>query len=171
MHRMFSVIGSMQASLDDTWRRSGMNLSEIDTKTLRKEWFTMQKGQVYVCAMCGNTIEIVNVGGGTLVCCGVPMEKRAEGSASAGKADQHVIIGIHITDRVKHASVVQSVLTDFGCSIKTRLGLHEASAAVCSPNGLMLIEFVGTESQCADMVGKLSAVEGVEVQRMVFDHP
>lgn len=28
---------------------------------------------VYRCAICGNVVEVINVGGGTLVCCGQPM--------------------------------------------------------------------------------------------------
>ena len=37
------------------------------------------------------------------------------------------IIGIKINDRIKEAGKVQQVLTDYGCSIKTRLGLHEVT--------------------------------------------
>jgi hypothetical protein len=83
----------------------------------------------------------------------------------------HVIVGVHITDRVKHATEVQRVLTGFGCEIKTRLGLHDTASDYCSPNGLLLLEFIGTEEQCKDMVSQLNAVEGVDVQKMVFDHP
>jgi desulfoferrodoxin-like iron-binding protein len=136
----------------------------------------MKKGQICTCSTCGNSVEMVKVGGGKLVCCGVPMEKTAEEGANNAEASRdallpHVILGIHITNRVQHASSVQSVLTGFGCNIKTRLGLHEVHADVCSPNGLMLIEFCGSDSECDDLVGKLVAVEGVEVKRMVFDHP
>lgn len=34
----------------------------------------MQKRQVYKCAICGNEVELLEVGGGTLVCCGQPMD-------------------------------------------------------------------------------------------------
>ena len=30
--------------------------------------------QVYRCAVCGNMVEVVNAGGGTLTCCGQPMQ-------------------------------------------------------------------------------------------------
>lgn len=125
--------------------------------------------------MCGNSVKVMHVGGGNLVCCNVPMQKQAEPSKAVGSsqntADRHVILGIHITDRVKHAANVQHVLTDFGSGIKTRLGLHEVHGEACSPNGLMLIEFAGGDRQCDDMLARLAAVEGVEVKRMVFDHP
>lgn len=34
----------------------------------------MELNQIYKCNVCGNMIELVNVGGGTLVCCGQSME-------------------------------------------------------------------------------------------------
>ena len=84
---------------------------------------------------------------------------------------KHLIVGVHITNRVKRAPEVQKVLTEFGCSIKTRLGLHEASATACSPNGLILLEMVGDDKASNRMARKLKAIEGVEVQKMVFAHP
>jgi hypothetical protein len=84
---------------------------------------------------------------------------------------KHLIFGVHITNRVKHVPEVQKVLTEFGCSIKTRLGLHEASATVCSPNGLILLEMVGDDKASNRMARKLKAITGVEVQKMVFAHP
>lgn len=82
----------------------------------------------------------------------------------------HVIIGVHVTERTKHVPEVQKVLTEFGCNIKTRLGLHEASENVCSPSGLILLECVCSGTECVQMMVKLGAIEGVEVQKMVFNH-
>jgi superoxide reductase len=31
-------------------------------------------GELYVCRICGNAVEIVVAGSGNLVCCGQPME-------------------------------------------------------------------------------------------------
>lgn len=84
--------------------------------------------------------------------------------------DKHVVVGVHITERVKHASEVQKVFTEFGCQIRTRLGLHEADKKVCSPTGLILLELVDDEAQVASLKAQLAAIEGVEVQSMVFDH-
>jgi desulfoferrodoxin-like iron-binding protein len=136
----------------------------------------MRKGQVYACLMCGNTVEVVAVGGGKLACCGVAMEKQVSESPgtarkSADAARRHVILGVHVTDRAKHAASVQGVLSDFGAGIKTRLGLHEVQADCCSPNGLMLVEFTGDDQSCEQMLQRLSTIEGVEAKRMVFDHP
>jgi superoxide reductase len=44
---------------------------------------------VYRCEVCGNMVEMVRVGGGTLVCCGKPMTLLAENSTDAAK-EKHV---------------------------------------------------------------------------------
>ncbi|HEX2967129.1 MAG TPA: hypothetical protein VHO84_15195 [Syntrophorhabdaceae bacterium] len=84
---------------------------------------------------------------------------------------KHLICGIHITERVRHAVPVQQILTEFGRNIKTRLGLHEISSTDEGPNGMLLVEFVGSEDSFGDFLQKLNTVEGVEVKQMIFDHP
>ena len=83
----------------------------------------------------------------------------------------HVIFGIHVTERGQHAANVQAVLTEFGENIKTRLGLHDVHEGFCSPNGLLLVEFLGDRARADAFANRLSAIQGVEVKRMVFDHP
>jgi hypothetical protein len=83
----------------------------------------------------------------------------------------HVIFGIHVVSRSEHAPTVQTVLTEFGDSIKTRLGLHDVHEGFCSPNGLLLVEFLGDQTRADAFSKRLSAIQGVEVKRMVFDHP
>jgi hypothetical protein len=84
---------------------------------------------------------------------------------------KHIILGVHITNRVTHVPSVQQAFTEFGCQIRTRLGLHEADANVCSPNGLILLEMVDDNAKVAELTRKLRAIEGVEVQQMIFSHP
>jgi hypothetical protein len=84
--------------------------------------------------------------------------------------DDHIILGIHIGDRLKKAVDVQKVFTEYGCNIKTRIGLHDASESVCSPSGVVLIEFFGSDAEAQGMMTKLDAIEGVHVQKMVFGH-
>ena len=83
-------------------------------------------------------------------------------------SDEHIILGIHITDRLKNAVGVQKVFTEYGCNIKTRVGLHDVNADVCSPSGVVLIEFFGSDAEAQGMMTKLDAIEGVHVQKMVF---
>jgi len=48
-----------------------------------------KKKQIFRCPICGNIVEVVNVGGGTLVCCGQPMELLKEKSSDEGM-EKHV---------------------------------------------------------------------------------
>lgn len=82
--------------------------------------------------------------------------------------DKHVILGVHVTERTKKAGRIQSVLTKHGCQIKTRLGLHDAGDAWCSPNGLILLEVVGKPAQVSGLEKGLKAIRGLEVKRMTF---
>jgi len=47
------------------------------------------KYQVYRCAVCGNVVEVLQVGGGQLVCCGKPMELITENTVEASK-EKHI---------------------------------------------------------------------------------
>jgi hypothetical protein len=85
--------------------------------------------------------------------------------------DKHIIFGIHITDRIKHVAEVQTLLSEYGCSIKTRLGLHETSKNSCSPNGLLILELLDDDKVAKEFAEKLSKITGIEVQKMVFKHP
>lgn len=84
--------------------------------------------------------------------------------------ENHIIIGVHINDRPNHVPGVQKILTEFGCNIKTRLGLHDVDGNYCSPNGLLILELVGELAKCQQLMDALTKVEGVEVKQMVFDH-
>lgn len=48
-----------------------------------------KKLEVYKCAICGNMVEVINAGGGELVCCGQPMELMIENTVDAAK-EKHV---------------------------------------------------------------------------------
>lgn len=43
---------------------------------------TKNVGDKYKCNICGNVVEVVNAGGGTLVCCERPMQKFKDIGAS-----------------------------------------------------------------------------------------
>ncbi len=86
------------------------------------------------------------------------------------KPDNHIILAVHITDRVKKAPKIQQVLSRFGCHIKTRIGLHEASPEFCSPNGLVLLEMLDDLKTVKALQAKLDAIAGVETKRLVFGH-
>ena len=82
------------------------------------------------------------------------------------KKTKKTILGVHVAQRTKNTAKVQKILTDYGCSIRTRIGLHEATGGVCSPSGLILLEVV---SEAAGLSSALSSVPGVTVKKMVFE--
>jgi len=49
----------------------------------------IEQTQIYKCNICGNIVELIHVGGGTLVCCGQPMELLVEKTEDVGK-EKHV---------------------------------------------------------------------------------
>jgi len=79
------------------------------------------------------------------------------------------VLGILIPDRIKEAPAVQNLLTKYGCSIKTRIGLHEASDTMCAVNGLILLELTGPQAEWAKLEKELNAINGVKVQKMSFE--
>jgi hypothetical protein len=83
---------------------------------------------------------------------------------------RHIILGIHVTDRVTMVAKVQEILTEYGCYIKTRLGLHETSPDTCSPTGLLILELLDHETVLTDMKQRLQAITGIDVQEMIFEH-
>jgi len=44
----------------------------------------MKINDIYRCPICGNIVQLTHVGGGTLVCCGKPMELLEEKSSEEG---------------------------------------------------------------------------------------
>jgi hypothetical protein len=81
---------------------------------------------------------------------------------------QHLILGVHITDRLEEAPRVQAVFTEFGCNIKTRIGLHDTDGELCSGTGVVLLELVGGKPVADEMAARLAAIAGVHTQLMVF---
>jgi len=45
--------------------------------------------EVYKCLECGNIVEVVHAGNGTLICCGQPMQRLIEKTTDAGN-EKHV---------------------------------------------------------------------------------
>lgn len=81
-------------------------------------------------------------------------------------AEHVTVLGIRIEDRVKEAGEVQKVLTKFGCSIKTRLGLHEVSNDFCSSSGLILLELTGPKDEQEKLHETLQQIPGTLIRKM-----
>jgi len=55
--------------------------------------------KIYICSVCGNIVELLEDGGGQLVCCGQPMEEMVAKTADAG-LEKHVPVVELIGDLV-----------------------------------------------------------------------
>lgn len=84
--------------------------------------------------------------------------------------DKHIVLGVHITNRIKDSVRVQQLLTEYGCNIKTRVGLHEVGENICGPGGIIVLEMFGDEKVCLSLADHLNKIDGVEAQKMVFSH-
>jgi hypothetical protein len=71
------------------------------------------------------------------------------------------VVLVKIDHRATEATRVQEILTDFGCNIKVRLGLHEVSKEFCANDGLVVLEVEGEQDILDKMLEKLNAIEYV----------
>ncbi|MBN2106240.1 MAG: hypothetical protein JW832_02360 [Deltaproteobacteria bacterium] len=85
------------------------------------------------------------------------------------KMKKHIILGVKVDNRLKHVPQIQKLLSEYGCNIKTRIGLHEVDASSCSVGGLLLLELFGDDQTCMELAGKLVKIKGIVVKKMVFN--
>lgn len=78
------------------------------------------------------------------------------------------ILGVMVSDRGTVARKVQKVLTKYGCSIKSRLGLNDLERDNCQECGLIILELTGDVGECLRLENELWAIDGVRIQKMVF---
>jgi len=78
------------------------------------------------------------------------------------------IIGIYVSNRLEASKQIQATLTKFGCSIKTRLGLHEVVDDHCSTSGLILLELTGDQGEALKLENELLKIQGVQLEKMIF---
>lgn len=78
------------------------------------------------------------------------------------------ILGIRVADRTREADAVQNLLTTYGCSVRTRLGLHAGNEQADSTEGLILVELTGDPAEMDKLENKLTGLTGVDVRRMEF---
>ena len=87
----------------------------------------------------------------------------------ATKKESHVILTVHVTDRMKEVPNVQKTLSQFGDVIRTRLGLHEISKGYSSPEGVLILDIVG-ETRGRQLQKALDKISGIETKLVVFKH-
>jgi hypothetical protein len=79
---------------------------------------------------------------------------------------------IMVGKRRETAVEVQKLLTEYGCSIKTRLGLHSAAGDQCTEDGLIILELAGLEKDHNELYEKLSALKclNVKMEKMTINN-
>ena len=76
----------------------------------------------------------------------------------------YYIIGVRMDNRVGNAVRFQEVLTQNGCIIRARLGLHEASETVCANDGLIVLQPCGEKEEIEQLVADLNRLEGINAK-------
>ena len=74
------------------------------------------------------------------------------------------VLLILIDQRKKNAPQVQKILTEWGCLIRTRLGIHEGVLEECSEEGLIILELVGDEENHKKLMERLNVLPGVKAE-------
>jgi metal-responsive CopG/Arc/MetJ family transcriptional regulator len=73
------------------------------------------------------------------------------------------VMTLILNNRVKNAVKLQDVLTESGCIIKARIGLHEAGDA-CANEGLIILQLTGSDAEVGELEKKLNSVDGVKAK-------
>ena len=76
------------------------------------------------------------------------------------------IVGIKIQDRFESSTEVQRILTDYGCVIRTRIGLHGTNDCKCAIDGIILLEVINDES-AEEAIKDLCNIDGRSEERRV----
>jgi hypothetical protein len=80
------------------------------------------------------------------------------------------LLVLRINDREDTAMKIQQVLTNHGCKIMTRLGLHDhGESGVCSSCGTMVLHLYCTEEERRVVEADLVKIEGVRARFVDFD--
>ncbi|MDC7235078.1 MAG: hypothetical protein PQJ58_17730 [Spirochaetales bacterium] len=74
---------------------------------------------------------------------------------------EYQLVAVKVGHREDTAASVQTVLTEFGCNIKVRLGLHDLPEGACSPAGLIILQVTAAQEELDAFLNKLNAVDGV----------
>jgi hypothetical protein len=75
---------------------------------------------------------------------------------------------VRIGYRRENSPKVQEILSKFGCSIKVRLGLHEAEN-VCSDEGILILQLCGDEGEMIKLEAALNEMDNVKAKMVMLD--
>lgn len=76
------------------------------------------------------------------------------------------IVGLRVNHRHANAPKLQELLTQYGCSIRLRVGLHETNENFCADDGVILLQVCGEQENITAMVDAFNALEGVKAKML-----
>ncbi|MCX6272651.1 MAG: hypothetical protein NTU44_15815 [Bacteroidetes bacterium] len=82
--------------------------------------------------------------------------------------EEIIILGIRVKKAATTAVRLQSLLSTYGCVIKTRLGLNEIVDDYAGFGGLILLELMGDPNECYRLENELLSMDDIEVRKMNF---
>lgn len=72
------------------------------------------------------------------------------------------IIGVKLENRIEEAVKFQQIITEYGCTIRTRLGLHNIGEYKCINYGIILLEVTDKINEIYD---KLASIWEVQIMK------
>jgi hypothetical protein len=74
------------------------------------------------------------------------------------------ILILSVEKRNSCAVKIQEALTNSGCQIRTRLGIHDSSSDSCSDKGLIILEILSEEELIKPLLTKFENLDGVRAK-------
>jgi hypothetical protein len=72
------------------------------------------------------------------------------------------ILILSVQKRKACAVKIQEALTASGCTIKTRLGIHDSSSEACSGTGIIILEILSEKNTIKNLITQLEDIDGVK---------
>lgn len=79
------------------------------------------------------------------------------------------IVAIVQENRVETATKVQDILTNYGCHIRVRLGLHDAQIDKCSNAGIILLQMCADQKIVTEFEREIKGVPNVKIKYMTIE--
>lgn len=74
------------------------------------------------------------------------------------------IIGVCLENRVESSVKFQKIISELGCQIRTRIGLHPSKEVVCLNRGIVLLEVKGEAELLKKELSKYWEVQTMEFE-------
>jgi len=81
---------------------------------------------------------------------------------------EYQLVAVKIGHREDTATAVQARLTEFGCNIKVRLGLHDLPEGACSPAGLIILQVTADKDDLNGFLEKLNEIDEVVAKSLTI---